>query len=984
MKPPRTHLLAPSPFLERLDIAAISGLEARDAESTAEWRRVKRGIGAGDDLIVIGTGPAQRLESLWVQSYNTGDIPDAFRMRPDFPYPLPAVRPHAAACRYGTICPPVKHVYRRSWGTVTRNVYHGVDEEPRADFHPLMDAFDRFGNCIGHPAFMLKHTRAALATNRYRHSAWSVFLFDEPAQVLSVEDWQRVLGKLVSLRSAGPYFTYFNTEYARYAPNETGTILCEISNRADEPVSATVTFSMETSRDTASAWRRERRLTLNADETITLVQHFPVSAQVPSGYRTLRASLCWLDRRQYGPDRLASERLLENRTAGFWMAPRRLQSDAPAVAATGTRIAVDDDDGFHLGTHFYATNCFTDWNTRRFRLDLARTHFMSMRENGMRFVRLWVDPILDEETLRALDACIACCRDLDMVVILTLFTQWTPEWGIDLDGRQRHVQLWSYEDYNLSGISLRNIEFQEEFVGVLAERYRAVSGLVWNLSNEAAVIDMKPEQLAEATWLDPRYRDLPAPQDSVDILCQWIERLQQVFRHHGASQPVIGTSVWASCNGSTFYPNQLSDIGTQHDYSAQLLRTALQDLGTVDKPLLLEEFGLNTDDDAVRLAHYDEVLHRALGYRTAGAVSYEWGVAWLADQLPAENAYWRYPSTVLTQKERDPGCIWGFYHVFPIGSLGACAYAASFQFASIYNLTTIPTEATRMMQRFALVGRDLGHVPKSKPVWLVVPNEWRQELTPGRGRKRKTDLIEATLDELQAAHVDYAVAPEEVSDRIPDSTAVVIVPCENPPSTKLQAQLDRLKTAGAEVYTGRESWQASDRLTRVSIRGGAEVSVQVRDLADGVLYVLLNRSGRPETVTLTHERSSVKLEVAGFGMAGFRRARPFLIEGRGSCTVNGAPLVAAAGGRWIMVSRQKAVLDGVDGLDGALLLPLEPMRVELPGRLAATAVGITSPETPLADIRVRHTAEETTVLDLDTACTRCACRLRQSGPASDA
>lgn len=40
---------------------------------------------------------------------------------------------------------------------------HNIDEEPRAEFLPLFEAVDRFGETVAYPGVLFEHTAGSLA-----------------------------------------------------------------------------------------------------------------------------------------------------------------------------------------------------------------------------------------------------------------------------------------------------------------------------------------------------------------------------------------------------------------------------------------------------------------------------------------------------------------------------------------------------------------------------------------------------------------------------------------------------------------------------------------------------------------------------------------------------------------------------------------------------------------------------------------------------
>lgn len=989
------HLVAPSVLVAGLDLARLPGITPVESLSDRARRRVRDRLGRGDDLVLIGAAHEGLLEDLWIHSYPMEGMKPTFRLAPGFPGRVRKLRFRKGNARCGFVCPPILNSYTSGNLVLPRNIYHGIDEEYRADFHPLVEARDRYDGLIGYPGFMVKHTHSTLVSGQYRHGAWFVFLFDDPLEALNGGGWQRLLEDIVAYRGDRVYFAELRPQYAAYHPGETARIGCEVSNASDEVVCGRVRFALlsgaednaagSDSRQVAArrlphtpvriedgvaedvVWSDEVRFALNLQETTRVEAECPVPAGL-SGYVTLEATLLVEDRFRYGPQRDASLQRVEGAQSGLWVYAPDTRAKGPTVKASGCRVAIDGTDGFHVGMHHYMTSCFFDFNWRDFRLDRARTNLLAMRAHGMRLIRLWVDPFLDEESLRGLDAAIELCQELRIVVDLTLFSQWVDEHGINLDGTSKRCTLWTERDYNLSGVSFRHMDFQREWVGVLAQRYRDVPGLVWNLTNEGAIVDPDREQLADADWLDPQHRKLKPPYDSMDLVNQWLAETKRTIRRNGARQPVISTYVWSGANGSSYSTNKVGDIGTQHDYQATIPTVAVEDLSCWDKPLLVEEFGINTDDDRVRADHYDSIMHYAFGLGTAGAISYEWGVSWMAKRLPTTDPFLKYPSTI---EKQDPRWLGGQYHRWPVGGLGFCPYAASYQFGSTYSLTSIPTEAVRMMQRFACFGHDLGSYPHAKRTYVVLPMEWDSTLIPARGRLRKSQRIHETLQRLRREHVDFGIVHEDALDRIPRSARVVIVPCEDAPSPMLRRGMELLRRRGVDVFCGEDDrWAQCPGLARLPLVNADDVDVLVRDVKRGQILVLHDTTATPRRVAARLRGRRVELDLAGFGMVGIRSGSVFLAEAGGGLTVDGEPVLARASGRYLI-----RTFDGgpLAAARSSVVVPFEPLDLTFPGGVLATAMDLTNGR-EIGPVKAYRAAGETRIR-IDAEAARYAVRI---------
>lgn len=72
----------------------------------------------------------------------------------------------------------------------------------------------------------------------------------------------------------------------------------------------------------------------------------------------------------------------------------------------GTSLRLDGRDEFWVGTNYYPSISWWDWLWRDFRPLKAAEDLTAMRHTGYRIVRIWLDPVLDEQSLRAADAAV--------------------------------------------------------------------------------------------------------------------------------------------------------------------------------------------------------------------------------------------------------------------------------------------------------------------------------------------------------------------------------------------------------------------------------------------------------------------------------------------------------------------------------------------------------------------------------------------------
>ena len=115
-------------------------------------------------------------------------------------------------------------------------------------------------------------------------------------------------------------------------------------------------------------------------------------------------------------------------------------------------------------------------------------------------------------------------------------------------------------------------------------------------------------------------------------------------------------------------------------------RSLIEDPACSRRPMLLEEFG-HAGWNPVR--HYDAMAHAALAAGAAGAMSYEWGVRWLAPEL----SYQSLPLRDVLHVAADPrffAPLPDLVKDWPAKSTGIDPSPSGFTYGSIYTGTPFP------------------------------------------------------------------------------------------------------------------------------------------------------------------------------------------------------------------------------------------------------------------------------------------------------
>jgi hypothetical protein len=339
--------------------------------------------------------------------------------------------------------------------------------------------------------------------------------------------------------------------------------------------------------------------------------------------------------------------------------------------------------------------------------------FAAMRRTGYRLVRNWIDPVLDEQSLRAMDAAIYLAAQNGIVLELCAFTinQWVRTIGFERENGE-HVSVKFSPDSNME-FSFQNMALQREFLQVLAKRWRGEGNLIYNLSNEPRVKAPDPALMDKEVT---QWKSIPKEdgilRDSL-LFRRWAKEMTAAIRQAGGTQAVIAGLL---AGGDNYLGNRDSQLGVLHLYaSPEWTGKALAylDPACSGRPLLLEEFGArNVWNDEKQ---FDGAAHYALAVGAAGAMSYEWGISWLAPELnfwpPLDKTLLRHGR--LEGLRRDGASLWRVAGIFPAPS--------GFNWGSIYHGTPFPAAAAVALGRLGRMGQGLGRALRSERVYLVVP-----------------------------------------------------------------------------------------------------------------------------------------------------------------------------------------------------------------------------------------------------------------------
>jgi hypothetical protein len=789
----------------------------------------------GDSLLFIGTRGLDFLQEIWVRAMPPEDA--ACTVSESAPWVLPPI-PGPVRCRRFHLGPP------QTW------TQHGIHEEPRARILPFLVAQDVYGQETGSPAVLVRHDLGALTTGHYRGGRWFFFLFEEPEAVYPIDEWQRILDRVLQEEYDRCNLVSFQSQYVQYRPGEPIRVLGKVRNECDRVVPLTVVLRRTDGQGTTVADIAEIDLVVHQEETLDFSRDVYLSLK--EGQHAFEAILYESDPMRYGPKRRDSMRQVDQ--ARCLLDVHAGVIHQPIIEIDGTVLRIDGRDDFFLGTHYYPTNSFYERSYRAFDLETARATVRLMRSQGVRICRIWTDPKLDEESIRSMAALVRLLADQRIACIVTLFTSWVQTVEVNLPESQRRVEVASDQDESMIGLSLRDLEGQCAYVGSLVARFRHFNSIIWDLSNEFAVVD--PDLGSITTNLPDTILGGPiGPLRNIAVFRHWAAQISRAIRDGGSDQPILhGCSCWDTgsenyrcCKSGALLADHL-----YHDTDHLAERLVLSHPGAIGKPFIVGEFGGLWPNMAQQAEEYMVRIHYFLAAGYSAACHYEWGVSWMTREMPASEPIFR--ALCNRPKEDYEGFIlsgrYDYANSWAPGSFGICPWAASFEYGANASCSLSVTPVMQIMRSLSSFGRFLAWRPKTKRVCLLLPFE-THGFERFKGYVRKTSLLDQTLNHLWRTGVDFMIWQVDELDSLPSSVAFVLYPAEDTVPIELAERLDALEDRGVRIFRQEPPFgEEEGSFEKIRFSSTSPCSIIVRDLQNGYLLGLFPEGRNPCRVTL--------------------------------------------------------------------------------------------------------------------------------------
>lgn len=843
----------------------------------------------GENLLFVGCEGLALLKELWIDS---------------------VAGIESAQCRCSELLPDfqIKRTKARKLFILPPDRYtqHGIHPEPRAEIVPLIASQGRYGGQQGVSAMLVKNYDTMLTAGGFQGSFLYIFAFERPLEAIAPADWNRIAAYIKEQDCLKCYIKKLLPEYPLYYTGEEISIGVDVQNLSDELLHLRLSYELYTAEDRFIKRLGEEQLCLNGRECQHVTKLF---YEKLCGVYRIRAVLSLYDRRRLGPARRDIGRELDTAVCGIYVKDGAIVF--PQIVTDTNGLVIDGREDFIIGTHYYPTNSFTDLSYRPFRIDKAYEELKSMKENGVRLVRIWLDRVMDETAFRAIESCLDMIGMHGMCAILTLYTSWYEYSHIDMPDCRLGIRTERLEDDTLIGFTMEDMEAQKAYVGYIVRRFAGYQNLIWNLTNEFSVC--YPEK---------------TPYESIAVFKEWADTISEAVRTAGGRQPIIrGVSCWDT-GSENYLSTKDGDILAYHLYlekEPSLKALMLENSSCIRKPFIVEEFGGTWRYDETA-DNYDYRYHAFLASGAALACNYEWGISWLADRLPPTYPDLKYHSDRQLGDLDDRFIYKGrflYAQSWENEAMGICPWAASFEYGINYPCTTSMSPVKRLIARFGEIGKGLAYRPSDSGVVLVIPMEFTA-FRKNEGYGRKTALLYETLDWLWENGVVFSVCQEDSIDTLAGKARLILFPNERPINADTAERLKACEQSGATVYYGSDRGFLNKKdLHKIYFKAAPGTKLLIRQTRDGAALIFL--SEQKQRVAL---EDGVELGAGAFALAVYEAGRLVASESVGTLIVNALPIVKTDRRYYLKALDHKALPVSRE----LLLLPFESGRYQLDER----------------------------------------------------
>jgi hypothetical protein len=349
---------------------------------------------------------------------------------------------------------------------------------------------------------------------------------------------------------------------------------------------------------------------------------------------------------------------------------------------------------------------------------------------------------------------------------------------------------------------------------------------------------------------------------------------------------------------------------------------AYQDPACSRRPVLLEEFGHAGWNP---VGHYDAMVHAAVAAGAAGAMSYEWGVRWLATELSFQSL----PLRDVLQEPADRRFFAPLPELvkdWPAKSTGIHPSPSGFTYGSIYTGTPFPASAAIALGLLSRMGEGMERSVAPQSTYVVIPSV----PTSTKDAMEKAGKV---IGQLTASHVAFGILQEDCLAALPPGVHVLILPLgPSSNSTELIARAHRSNTTVLDA--SQPGWDLSPQIRHIAV-SPSDVSLMVRDVPGGHLYALESSKPEPSVHLSIEQGKDVVLGLTDFAMVRQRGVAIDWMEASGEVSRGDSPICSIQKGR--------AILSSSHGEDLAVtrsmrVLATEPTQIRFPRKISSLAI----------------------------------------------
>jgi hypothetical protein len=303
-------------------------------------------------------------------------------------------------------------------------------------------------------------------------------------------------------------------------------------------------------------------------------------------------------------------RVLDREENGFVIIDQKVLESGPSLKIKGDKFFINEKPAYIFGVNYYEGK-LGELMWLRPNILKIKEDFKSMRDLGINFIRIhyhhskWfrdyfskvvkeeLDPYLriadtralpSKRSLRILDAVIQLAQEQGLVFCMDIFSLVPEEMGDPIGWLGLKERIMDRD----------KILFQKKFVNLIANRYKEIPGITWDLWNEPSL-----------------------KKDNLELLRDWLEQIKEAFRRNGDTHSItLGDNL-------SLYLLDVLDYGCVHTYEPGEFK--FKDLS---KPVIFQEVwnasGSGLDEELKQAEELEKDFNAFLKTGAAGFIPWQW------------------------------------------------------------------------------------------------------------------------------------------------------------------------------------------------------------------------------------------------------------------------------------------------------------------------------------------------------------------------